>query len=420
MERRRVVITGMGTINALGNNVASFWTGICEGRCGVKTITRFDPTGLPCRIAAEVPDFKGTDYLDHKLVQRTALFSQFALIAAEEAWKDARLDTNPTEDAERISVILGTGIGGLDVDTEAQKRLFEKGPGRIPAMTIPKMIANEAAGNVSMHLGIKGMAHTIVTACASGTDAIGHALSAIQSGRAEVVLTGGTEGSITQFGIGGFCALKALSTSFNDTPEKASRPFDKDRDGFVMGEGAGILILEEFDHAKKRGATIYAELAGFGATADAYHLTAPDPEGEGASRAIKLALLDAEMQPEEIDYINAHGTATPTNDPVETAAIKRVFGEHAYKLKVSSTKGATGHCLGSAGAIEAILCVEAIRNGFFPATLNLDEPDPQCDLDYVPKIGQPGMIRAAISTSLGFGGHNSVLAIKKMDSLRSE
>lgn len=412
MERRKVVITGMGTINALGNNVATFWDGIKAGRCGIDRITRFDTEGMPCQIAAEIKGYKATDYLEHRLAQRTALFSQYALIASEEAWKDAKLDTNPAESMERICLLLGTGIGGIDVDTEAQRKLFEKGPHRIPAMTIPKMISNEAAGNVSMHLGIKGMAHTIVTACASGTDAIGHAISAIQSGRCEVVLTGGTEGSVTQFAVGGFCALKALSTGFNDMPEKACRPFDKDRDGFIMGEGAGILILEDYEHAKKRGATIYAELAGFGATADAYHLTAPDPDGEGASRAIRLALEDAEVKPEDIDYINAHGTSTPTNDPVETAAIKTAFGDHAYQLKVSSTKGMIGHCLGAAGAIEAIICVKAIRDGFFPATLNLDNPDPLCDLDYVPKVGQPGTIRTAISTSLGFGGHNSVLVIK--------
>ncbi|MGL6196041.1 MAG: beta-ketoacyl-ACP synthase II [Thermoguttaceae bacterium] len=416
MTRRKVVITGMGTINALGAGVGTFWEGIKSGKSGVGPILKFDPEGLPCRIAAEVKDFKPTDYLEHKLVQRTALFSQFALIAANEAWKDAKLDDpefSKEVNMERVAVLLGTGIGGLDVDTEAQRKLFEKGPSRIPAMTIPKMIANEAAGNVSMHFGTKGMAHTIVTACASGTDAIGHALSTIQSGRAEIVLTGGTEGSITQFGIGGFCALKALSTGYNDQPEKASRPFDKDRDGFVMGEGAGILILEEFEHAKKRGATIYAELGGFGATADAFHLTAPDPDGEGAARAIRLAIEDAGVEINEVDYINAHGTSTPTNDPIETTAIKKVFGDHAYKLKVSSTKGATGHCLGAAGAIEAIACVEAIRAGFFPPTLNLDEPDPLCDLDYVPKVGRSGDIRVAVSTSLGFGGHNSVLVIKK-------
>lgn len=415
MNRRRVVITGMGTINALGNGVSESWNAIKNGTCGIGPITRFDPEGLPCTIAAEVKNFKATDFMDHRLAQRTALFSQFAIIAAEQAWKDARLDRPGHVNPERICVLLGTGIGGLDVDTESQRKLFEKGPSRIPAMTIPKMIANEAAGNVSMHLGIKGMAHTIVTACASGTDAIGHAISAIQSGRCEIALTGGTEGAITQFGIGGFCVLKALSTGFNATPEKASRPFDKDRDGFVMGEGAGILILEDYEHAQNRGVEILAEIAGFGATADAYHLTAPDPEGEGAARAIRIALQDAGIEPEQVDYINAHGTSTPTNDPVETKAIKNVFGDHAYKLKVSSTKSMTGHCLGAAGAIEAVVCVKAIEEGFFPATINLEEPDPLCDLDYVPNIGRSGTIRTAISTSLGFGGHNSVLVIRSMN-----
>ena len=414
MNRRTVVITGMGTINALGKNVKSSWDEIRAGKIGVERITRFDPENVQCKIAAEVKDFNPTDFLEHRLAQRTALFSQFALIASEEAWKDAKLDKFAEIDVERVCVLLGTGIGGLDADTDAQKRMYDKGPSRIPAMTIPKMIANEAAGNISMHLGIKGMAHTIVTACASGTDAIGHALSAIQSGRCEIAVTGGTEGAITEFGIAGFCSLKALSTNFNDTPQKASRPFDKDRDGFVMGEGAGVVILEELEHAKRRGATIYAELAGFGATADAYHLTAPDPDGEGAARAIALALKDAGIEPQQVDYINAHGTSTPTNDPVETAAIKRVFGDHAYKMKVSSTKGATGHCLGAAGAIEAIISVQAILDGFVPPTVNLDNPDPLCDLDYVPKIGQNVKINTAMSTSLGFGGHNSVLVVKRI------
>jgi 3-oxoacyl-[acyl-carrier-protein] synthase II len=281
-------------------------------------------------------------------------------------------------------------------------------------MTIPKMIANEAAGNVSMLLGIKGSAHTIVTACASGTDAIGFAVDRIRCGRADVILTGGAESSITEYGIAGFCQLKALSTNFNDEPHRASRPFDKDRDGFVMGEGAGILVLEGWEHAVRRGAPIYAELAGFGATADAFHLTAPDPEGAGAARAIRLALQDAELALEDVDYINAHGTSTPINDPIETKAIKAVFGEHAYKLAVSSTKSMTGHVLGAAGGIETLITALAVREGFFPATLNLDEADPECDLDYVPNQGRMGEIRSALSFSLGFGGHNSVIAVKKV------
>ncbi len=414
MNRRTVVITGAGTINALGKNVPEFWQALRENRGGIGPITRFDPGDVPCRIAAEVKDYKPVDHLEHRLAQRTALFSQFAIIAGEEAWKDAGLDGFAFEDPDRACILLGSGIGGLDADTEAQLKMYEKGPSRIPAMTIPKMIANEAAGNLSMHLGIRGIAHTIITACSSGTDAIGHALAAIRSGQSDVVLTGGTEGAITRFSIGGFSAIKALSTAFNATPEKGSRPFDKDRDGFVMGEGAGILILEELEHAKKRGAKIYAELAGYGGTSDAYHLTAPDPDGAGAARAMRIALKDAGLRPEDVDYINAHGTATPTNDPVETAAIKSAFGEHARRLKVSSTKGAIGHCLGAAGAIEAIACLLAIREQYYPATLNHDEPDPLCDLDYVPNVGQNGPVRAALSNSLGFGGHNGVLAFRKI------
>ncbi len=410
---RRVVVTGMGAISPIGVGINEFWNAIRTEQCGVGPITRFDASDFPCRIAAEVKDFKPEQYFDKRIVQRTAGFSQFAMIAGEEAWKDAGLDKFSFDDPNRCSVLLGNGIGGLEIDDESHRKLFEKGPSKIPAMTIPKMIANEAAGNLSMHLGIRGSAHTLLTACASGTDAIGFALDRIRAGRADVVLTGGTESTVTAYGIGGFCQLKALSTAFNDTPHRASRPFDKDRDGFVMGEGAGILVIEELEHARKRGARIYAELAGYGATADAYHLTAPSPDGEGAARAIRLALEDAALATTDIDYINAHGTSTPTNDPVETAAIKLALGEHAYKIKVSSTKGMMGHSLGAAGGLEAIISILAIRDGFFPATINLDEPDPLCDLDYVPNKGQSGTIRVAASTSLGFGGHNGVVVFKQ-------
>ena len=409
MFMRRVVITGMGAVSPIGIGVNNFWNAVRTEQCGVGPITRFDASDLPCRIAAEVKNFRPEQYFDKRIAQRTALFSLFAMVAGEEAWKDAGLDTFSFDDPNRCSVLLGNGIGGLEIDDESHRKLYEKGPSKIPAMTIPKMIANEAAGNLSMHLGIRGAAHTLLTACASGTDSIGFALDRIRSGRADVVLTGGTESTITMYGIGGFCQLKAVSTNFNDTPHRASRPFDKDRDGFVMGEGAGILVIEELEHAQKRGAKIYAELAGYGATSDAYHLTAPSPDGEGAARAIRLALEDAGLKPEDLDYINAHGTATPTNDPVETAAIKSALGAHAYKIKVSSTKGMIGHCLGAAGGLEAILSILAIQDGFFPATLNLDEPDTLCDLDYVPYKGIFGTIRAVASLSLGFGGHNGVV-----------
>lgn len=411
MEKRRVVVTGIGAVTPIGIGVAEFWRSIRGGVCGIERITKFDPSSVSCRIAAEVKNFDATQFMDKRAVQRTALFSQFAMIAAQEAWNDSRLAGQVSLD--EVCVLLGNAIGGFEVDCEAQRKFFEKGASKIPAMTIPRMIANEAAGNVSMLLGLRGAAHTVATACASGTDALGFALDLVRSGRTNVVITGGTEASITEFSIGGFCALKALSTSFNETPQKASRPFDRDRDGFVMGEGAGILIFEELEHAKKRGATIYAEVAGFGATADAYHITAPDPEGDGAALAIRKALADSNLAPEDIDYVNAHGTSTPTNDPVETKAIHTAFGLHASQLKVSSTKGMTGHCIGAAGGIEAMVSILAMRDGFFPATINLENPAPECDLDYVPNVGQTGTIRAAISTSLGFGGHNAVIVMKK-------
>jgi 3-oxoacyl-[acyl-carrier-protein] synthase II len=411
---RRIAITGMGVVSPIGIGTQTFWQSIKEGACGIAPITRFDASNLACRIAGEVKKYNPTDFFEHRLIQRVALFSQFAMIAGQEAWKDAGLDQFTLDDPNRCGVLLGNGIGGLEVDDDSHRKLYEKGNSRIPAMTIPKMIANEAAGTVSMLLGIKGSAHVVVTACASGTDAIGFALDRIRCGRADVMLTGGSESTITEYGIGGFCQLKALSTNFNDTPHRASRPFDKDRDGFVMGEGAGIVVLEEWEHAKRRGANIYAELSGFGASADAFHLTAPSPDGEGATRAIQLALQDAGLKPEDVDYINAHGTSTPTNDPIETLAIKSAFGEHAYKLAVSSTKSMTGHALGAAGGIETIITALAVREGFFPATLNLDEADPVCDLDFVPHKGRTGTIRSALSLSLGFGGHNSVIAVKKV------
>lgn len=412
---KRVVVTGMGAISAIGNNIGEFWSSLRAGKSGIGPITRFDPERTPAKVAAEVKDFDPNNYWDRRVSQRMSTFSQYAVIAATEAWKNAGLADNDTIDTTRAMTIIGNGIGGAETITESHVKLFDKGPKRIPPMTIPKLIINEAGGNISMELGLHGAAHTVVTACASGTDAMGHALDAIRAGRADIVVTGGTEAAITEWTIGGFCTIKALSTNFNDTPEVASRPFDKDRDGFVMGEGAGILVLEELGHALARGATIYGELAGYGGTADAYHLTAPDPEGAGAARAIKLALEDAGLSPEDIDYINAHGTSTPVNDPVETKAIKAAMGEHAYKLKVSSTKSMTGHCLGAAGAFEAIASFMAMKEGFCPPTINLNEPDEECDLDYVPHVGVESPIRASLSTSLGFGGHNGVLAMKRWD-----
>ncbi len=410
--KRRVVITGLGTINSLGNNVDDFWSGIKEGKCGVGPITRTDTSELVTKIAAEVKDFKASDHMDKKDARKMALCTQFAVIAAGEAVRDAGL-TEGTFDPERVGAIIGNGIGGFEVTEDSHRTIFAKGPQRTPPMTIPKLISNEIPGNVAITYGLKGPCWVVTTACASSTDAIGNALMTIQCGRADAIVAGGSEASITQLGVAGFNVIGALSTRYNDEPQKASRPFDKDRDGFVIGEGAACLVLEELEHAKARGAKIYAEIAGYGNTCDAYHLTAPNPEGEGATRAIKLALEDAGMKPEDIDYVNAHGTSTPTNDPIETKSIKDALGDHAYKVKVSSTKGMTGHCIGAAGAVEAIVCVKAINDGFYPPTINLDEADPECDLDYVPNKGVKGEINVAMSNSLGFGGHNSIVIIKK-------
>jgi 3-oxoacyl-[acyl-carrier-protein] synthase II len=316
-------------------------------------------------------------------------------------------------DPAATAIILGNGIGGFEVIENSYRVLFDKGPSRIPPMTIPKIISNEGPGNIAMLYGVHGPAYTVTTACASGTDAIGHALHAIREGRSDVVISGGTEGCITELGIGGFSVLKALSTSYNDTPEKASRPFDKNRDGFVIAEGAGILILEELEHAKRRGATILAEVSGYGSTSDAYHLTAPDPDGNGAAEAMRIALEDGGLSAEEVDYINAHGTSTPTNDPVESQAIRKTFGAHADTVRVSSTKSLTGHMIGAAGAVEAILGIQSIRHSFLPGTANLEEPDEGCDLNYVTGAGEDGKVRAFISNSLGFGGHNGVIAMKE-------
>jgi 3-oxoacyl-[acyl-carrier-protein] synthase II len=424
--KRRVAVTGLGVISPVGNDVASFWTSLKEGRSGAGVITRFDASRTDARIAAEVKGFDPSLYMEKKDARKMANFTQFAVAAAVQAWRDANLgegfaapEGSPAPklpySPERVATLFGIGIGGIEVMMESHQKLLEAGPGRMLPLTVPLMISNEGPANIAMRLGILGPAYTAVTACTSSTDAIGQALDLIRAGRCDAVVAGGAEAAITEFAIGGFCRLQALSTAFNDRPEKASRPFDKDRDGFLMGEGAAALVLEDWDKAKARGARIYAELAGYGATCDAYHLTAPDPEGTGGARAIALALEDAGLSPSDIAYYNAHGTSTQINDPTETLMVKKAFGEHAKRLAISSTKSMTGHMLGAAGAIEALACVKAIEEGFVPPTINLDHPDVEagCDLDYVPNVGRKLDVEATASASLGFGGHNGIIVFRR-------
>jgi len=414
---RRVVVTGMGTVNSLGHDVASTWEAVKAAHCGIGPITHVATEELSCKIAAEVKNFDPTRYLDSKEARKMDPFSVFAAYASLQALEDAGLKIGENLNPERVGTVLGNGIGGVEtLETAYQKIFAGGGASRIPPMSVPKLISNEAPGNVAMLTGAEGPCYSLLTACSAATDAISDASRWIKDGVCDVMISGGTEAAITLLGIGGFCVLKAVTSKFNDAPEKASRPFDKDRSGFVMGEGAGILILEEYEHAKKRGAKIYAELAGFGMTCDAYHLTSPHPEGKGAIRAMQMALDMAGMKPTDIGYINAHGTSTEINDPTETKAIKAVFGDHAYKLKVSSTKSMTGHCIGAAGAIEAIFCILALRDQWVPPTINLDNPDLEagCDLDYVPHKGVPHKVDAVMSNTLGFGGHNGVVIFKKV------
>ena len=419
--KKKVVVTGMGVISPLGNSVEDFCAALKAGKSGIGKITSFDTTNFDVKIAGEVKDFDPTVWMDKKEARKMARFTQFAVAAAAQALTDAGLMGEVDADGkrpvksnlEKTGIVLGNGIGGFEVVSESMRKLFYDGPKRMLPLTVPMMIPNEAAGNVSMMFGTKGPAYTQVTACAAGTDALGQALEVIRSGRCDVVIAGGTEATIIPFSVGAFQMLKALSTKRCDDPEKASRPFDADRDGFVMGEGSGILILESEEYAKSRGAKILAEFAGYGSSADAYHITSPDPTGEGGALAVKYAIADAELKPEDIQYYNAHGTSTEINDPTETKVLKKVFGDHAYKMKVSSTKSMHGHCIAGGGGLEAIACILAIREGFYPPTINLDNPDPECDLDYVPNKAQYGEINIAASGSLGFGGHNGVIIFRK-------
>ncbi len=409
---RRVVVTGMGAITPIGNNVEEFFNGLIEGKCGIDNITLFDTEKFKVKLAAQVKGYNAEDYFDRRAAKRLDRFSQFAMIAAREAMKDSGI-TKENTDMERVGIVVSSGIGGLGTIEEQNINLNQKGPDRVSPMYIPMAICNMAAGNIAIDLGIRGESECIVTACASGTHSIGEALRLIRHGYQDAMLCGGCEASITPSGIAGFTTIKALNTT--DDKTRASIPFDKERSGFVMGEGAGVLVLEELEHAKARGAKIYAEVVGYGASSDAYHITSPAPEGEGGKRAMINALKDAKINPEDITYINAHGTSTPLNDKCETQAIKGAFEKCYDKLYVSSTKGHTGHLLGAAGAIEAIACVKAIEKSIIPPTIGYKVKDDDCDLNIVPNKPVEHEIKYAMSNSLGFGGHNSTIILKKYE-----
>jgi len=419
MSKRRVVITGMGCISPVGNTVNEAWESVKNGKCGIGNITLFDPSRLSVKIDAEVKDFDiEKSGVDSKATRKMARFSKFCLAASSQAISDSGY-TKESLAQEKVGVMVGCCIGGIDATSEAFAKLDnpEAGPLRMPPLTTPLMISNEAAANVAIYFGLNGPAWALNTACASGTDALGLAVDMIRSGRVDVCLGGGTEAAITEFSIASFIKLMALASKFNDCPQKASRPFDKDRDGFILAEGSAMFMLEELEHAKKRGAKIYAEVAGFGSSCDAYHITAPLKDGSGAAMAVKEAIADSGLKPEDIQYYNAHGTSTHANDVGETNMLKLAFGDHAYKLHVSSTKSMTGHLVGAAGAIEAMFCVKTINDGIIPPTINLENQDIEggCDLDYTPNKAVKCEVKAAASASLGFGGHNGCIVIKKYE-----
>jgi 3-oxoacyl-[acyl-carrier-protein] synthase II len=409
---RRVVVTGLGVISALGRQMDVLWPNLLAGKCGIGTISTFDASAFDCQIAAEVKDFDPTPaFPSPKEVRRSDRFAQFAIAAGQQALRDAGLDLE-RENRDEIGAFIGSGIGGLYTTSEQHKVLLQKGPGRLSPFMIPMLILNMASGMFSMYYKLRGPNVATCSACATSNHAMGEAWRTIKMGDAQVIFAGGTEATIVPLGIGGFCAMKAMSTR-NAEPQRSSRPFDAERDGFVMGEGAGVLVLEELAHAKARGARIYCELVGYGNTADANHLTAPAPGGEGAARCMRMALRSARLHPTDISYINAHGTSTPQGDICETEAIKTVFGEHARHLAVSSTKGATGHMLGAAGAVEMAICAKVLETGIVPPTINYEHPDPQCDLDYVPNTPREIKVAAVVNNSFGFGGHNATLIAKK-------
>jgi 3-oxoacyl-[acyl-carrier-protein] synthase II len=412
MQENRVVVTGLGVISPVGNDIPSFWESLKSGKSGIGPITTFDVSKFDSRIAGEVKDFDRNLYgLSSKDTKRMDKFVQYAVASAKQAITDAGLDLDK-EDRNRIGVLVGSGIGSLHTIEEEFRVYLEKGPSRLSPFLIPMLIVNQASGQVAITFGLKGPSSCVATACASGSHGIGDAFRILERGDADVMVSGGTESSITHLGLGGFCALKGLSTR-NDEPQKASRPFDKERDGFVMAEGCGIVVLETLEHATRRKAHIYAEITGYGMSCDAYHITAPDPDGDGAARAMLASLKDAKLNPGKIDYINAHGTSTKLNDKIETLAIKKAFGSHSKKVMVSSTKSMTGHLLGAAGGVEFVVCCLAIRDGVIPPTINYEFPDPECDLDYVPNVARKAKVEVCMSNSLGFGGHNATLIAQK-------
>jgi 3-oxoacyl-[acyl-carrier-protein] synthase II len=411
--RRRVVVTGLGLVSPLGIGVQSNWEALCAGRSGIGPITKFDVSNFPTQIAGEIKDFRSEDFMDKQQIRRFDIFIHYAMASARMAMDESGLKIN-SSNKNRVGCVTGSGLGGLTLLEHSHKLLLEKGPRRLSPFFIPGIIANMVPGQIAIEFGVKGPNMSIETACASGSHAIGEAFKMIRDGTSDAMITGGTEAVITPLGLGGFCSMRALSTR-NHEPEKASRPFDLDRDGFVMGEGAGILILEELNQALERGATIYAEVGGYGLSGDAYHITAPEPDGGGAISCMTMALEDAGLKPENIDYINAHGTSTKLNDISENKAIKNVFGEHAHKLAISSTKSMTGHLLGAAGGVETIYTVLTIKHETIPPTINYETPDPECDLDYVPNVAREAKVRAAMTNSFGFGGTNGCLIFKSYE-----
>ncbi|HEY1764565.1 MAG TPA: beta-ketoacyl-ACP synthase II [Opitutaceae bacterium] len=409
---RRVVVTGLGVVTSIGHDVSSFWASLVAGKIGVDRISLFDPEKFACQIGAEVRNWDVNAHMDPKEARRNDRYTHFGFVAAKQAVADSGIDMT-IENGDRVGVIIGSGIGGMQTYETQLRILFERGPRKVSPFTIPSLIGNMCSGLVAIEYGARGPNFGMVSACATGTHSLGEAAHAIRRGDADVMFAGGSEAAITPFAYASFCSMKAMSTR-NDEPRRASRPFDRNRDGFIMGEGAGILVLESLEHARARGARIYCELAGYAATCDAYHITQPDPEGKGLSMAMRRALASAELPPAAIDYINAHGTSTPYNDKYETLSIKHVFGDHARSVPISSTKSMTGHLLGAAGGIESVICVKTIQEGIIPPTMNLEEPDPDCDLDYVPNAARKVTVRAVLSNNLGFGGQNASVIFKAM------